>query len=191
MQTPVQIDFRSMDATPEIGEMLSHHLDALERRFGRITSGRLVLTGPGKRHQTGGLYDIHVQLALPDGKTVAVGRTIDRDERYSNLHFAINDAFKRARRQLQDQVRRLQKQVKRHEAAQPLGAVARIDPSGEFGFIATADDQEIYFHKNSVIGAMSEFEAGARVSYVEREGDRGPQASTVKLLRKHGLRRGT
>lgn len=45
METPIQIDFRGMDIAPEIEEMLSRHLKALENRFGRITSGRLVLTG--------------------------------------------------------------------------------------------------------------------------------------------------
>ncbi|MDP1731056.1 MAG: cold shock domain-containing protein [Devosia sp.] len=187
MEIPIQIGFRGMDTAPEIEEMLSRHLKALENRFGRITSGRLVLTGPGQHHRTGGLYDVHVQLTLPDGKSVAVARTDDGDERYSNLHFAINDAFKRARRRLQDQVRRLQNQMKHHEPL-PLGTVARIDPSGDLGFIATAGGQDIYFHKNSVVGPMADFEPNVRVSYVEQEGEKGPQASTVKLVRKHRLR---
>ena len=37
------------------------------------------------------------------------------DERHADVNFAINDAFKRARRGLQDQVRRLQGHVKTHE----------------------------------------------------------------------------
>jgi phage shock protein A len=38
----------------------------------------------------------------------------DADQRHADVNFAINDAFKRARR-LQDQVRRLQGHVKTHE----------------------------------------------------------------------------
>jgi hypothetical protein len=43
---------------------------------------------------------------------VNVERTPPADDRHSDLTFAINDAFKHARRQLQDQVRRAQGQVK-------------------------------------------------------------------------------
>jgi hypothetical protein len=44
---------------------------------------------------------------LPDEKEVNVGHKPDADERHTEVNFAINDAFKRARRRLQDQVRRL------------------------------------------------------------------------------------
>jgi hypothetical protein len=38
------------------------------------------------------------------------------DERHSDLPFAINDAFHRARRQLQDHVRKLQGEIKTNRA---------------------------------------------------------------------------
>jgi hypothetical protein len=46
-----------------------------------------------------------------------LAHTAPNDERHSDLTFAINDAFKRARRQLQDQVRKLQGQVKHYDGA--------------------------------------------------------------------------
>jgi cold shock CspA family protein len=125
---------------------------------------------------------------LPDGREVDISRTPNADERHSDLSFAINDAFKRARRRLQDRVRRLQGQVKQHDA-QPIGRVARLDEAGEFGIIEAADGQEIYFHRNSVLGnAFGKLKVGTRVTYVEEAGDKGPQTSTVKLLGKHGMR---
>ena len=79
-------------------------------------------------------------------------------------------------------------QVKAHEP-QPIGTVIRLDPSGEFGFIETADGREVYFHRNSVLDdAFSQLEIGSRVTFAEKEGDKGPQATTVKLLGKHRLR---
>ena len=134
------------------------------------------------------LYDVNIRLALPDGHEVNVGRTPQADERYSDLTFAISDAFKRARRQLQDQVRRLQGQVKHHEP-EPVGTIRRLDPSGEFGFIEASDGHDIYFHRNSVLdGAYGHLAIGSRVTYFEEPGDKGPQASTVKLLGRHVLR---
>jgi cold shock CspA family protein len=185
METPVEIDFQGMAAQPRLRSAIDKHIGELEERFGRITAGRVVLKGPGGHHRIG-LYEINIHLALPDGREVNVGRTPQKDERQSDLDFAINDAFKHARRQLQDHVRRMQGQVKQHEV-EPTAKVVRVDPSGEFGFLETADGREIYFHRNSVLGG-TRLEEGARVTFVEESGDKGPQASTVKLMGKHKMR---
>ncbi len=187
MQTPVEIDFQGMTATPRIQAAIDAQVARLEERFGRATACRVVLKVPSDRHQTGGLYEVNIRLALPDGREVNVARTPTADERHSDLDFALNDAFKRARRRLQDHVRRLQNNVKQHDG-QPVGTVVRIDPSGEFGFIETADGHEVYFHRNSVLDDPKRLDVGARVSFAEAMGEKGPQASTVKLLGKHKLR---
>jgi len=144
MQTPVEIDFQGMTGNPEIQDAVAKHLAELEQRYGRVTACRVVLKGHGSHHQTGGLYEVNVRLALPNGREVNVERTPQADERHSDLTFALNDAFKRARRRLQDHVRRLQGQVKQHEG-QAIGTVVRLDPLGEFGFIESSDGREVYF----------------------------------------------
>jgi cold shock CspA family protein len=65
----------------------------------------------------------------------------------------------------------------------------RLDPSGEFGFLETGDGQEIYFHRNSVLNdGFAKLGVGSRVTFAEEQGDKGPQATTVKPTGKHGLR---
>jgi cold shock CspA family protein len=188
METPLQIDFQGMDASPKIHDAITKHVAQLEDRFGRITAGRVVVKSPGGHHHTGGLYEFHVHLALPDGREVNIRHTPQNDERYSYIDFALNDVFKRARRQLQDQVRKLQGQVKPH-GGQPIGTVCELDPLGEFGFIATDDGREIYFHRNSVLdGEFPKLTVGSHVIFAEEIGDKGPQASTVKLMHKHSLK---
>ena len=188
MQTPVEIEYQGMEARPHIQTALANHVDDLEQRFGRVTACRVVLKAPGGHHRTGGLNEVNIRLALPDGREVNVDRTAQADERHSDLDFAINDAFKRARRQLQDQVRELQGQVKHHENL-PVATVVRLNPSGEFGFIETSDGGEISFHRNSVLDdAFPHLAVGTRVTFAEELGEKGPQASTVKVLGKHGLR---
>ena len=115
MQTPIEIEYQELAANPAIQEMVADHVAKLETRFGRITACRVVVKGPGNRHQSGGLYDINIRLALPDGREVNIGRTPKADERHSDLPFAVNDAFKRARRQLQDNARRMEGMAKSHE----------------------------------------------------------------------------
>ena len=188
MQTPVEVEFQEMVSSPAVQDMLAEHVKKLEQLFGRITACRIVVKGPGKRHKTGGLYEINIRLALPDGREVDIGRTPKEDERHSDLPFAINDAFKRAGRRLQDSARRMEGMVKSHEG-QSIGTVVRLDASGEFGFLRSSDGEEIYFHRNSVLdGAFSELAIGSRVVFADEIGEKGAQATTVKLLGKHGLR---
>lgn len=188
METPIEIDFQGMAPNTSVRDSIIKHVSQLEERFGRITAGRVVLKGPGGHHQTGGLYEINIRLTLPEGREVIVDHTAQNDERYSDLNFSINDTFKRARRQLQDQVRKLQGQVKHHEGT-PVGIVVELDPLGEFGLIETEDGREIYFHRNSVLGGeFPRLTVNSRVTYAEEVGEKGPQASTVKLIEKHKLR---
>ena len=116
MQSPVKVDFQGMKPREALRAVIVEHVAGLEDRFGRITSCRVVVKAPSEHHRSGGLYEINIRLALPDGKEVDVGRTARLDQRHADVHFALNDAFKRARRQLQDQVRRLQGHVKTHQA---------------------------------------------------------------------------
>jgi cold shock CspA family protein len=188
METPVEIDLQGVAATAELRDAIARHLRQFEERFGRITAGRVALKTPSGHHHTGGLFEINIHLALPDGREVNVGHTRQDDERYADLSFALNHTFKRARRQLQDKARRLEGMVKAHES-QPVGIVRQLDPLGEFGFIETTDGREIYFHRNSVLnGDFSRLTVNARVAFAEETGEKGPQASTVRLLRKHRLK---
>jgi cold shock CspA family protein len=185
MQTPVQIDFQGMNPVPALREKIERHISGLEARFGRITACRVVLKAPGGHHRTG-LFEVNVHLALPDGKQVDVTRTPGADERHTDVDFALGDAFKRARRKLQDQVRKMQGQIKAHEG-KPIGTVTKL--SDDFGILEASDGHEVYFHRNSVLnGAFSRLSVGMRVSFVEEFGEKGPQASTVTLLGKHKLR---
>jgi cold shock CspA family protein len=188
METPVQIDFQGMKASEPVRDSIAAHIADLEQRFGRVTACRVVVKAPGGHHHTGGLYEVNIRLALPNGREVNVARTPTADERHSDLTFAINDAFHRARRRLQDQARRIQGQTKLHAEA-PIGTVSQLEPVDGFGMLQTSDGREIYFHQNSVLnGAFSKLKIGTRVMYSEEIGNKGPQASTVKLLGKHGLK---
>jgi cold shock CspA family protein len=188
MQTPLEIDFRGLEPAEHHRSAITKHVAGLEERFGRVTACRVVLKAPGERHRTGGLYEVDIRLLLPDGREVNIERTPKDDERHADITFAINDAFKHARRRLQDQVRRMQGQVKMHEA--PLvGRVTQVNAAGGYGFLEAADGHEVYFHQNSVLGAdFRKLVVGTRVVFAEEQGEKGPQASTVKLLGKHAMR---
>jgi cold shock CspA family protein len=188
MQTPVEIDFQGMKGNEKLRACVLKHVAVLEHRFGRITSCRVVIKAPSERHRTGGACEIAIRLSLPQGREVDIGRSEKADDRHADAIFALNDAFKRARRRLRDQARRIRGQVKIHDGS-PIATVKRFDDVSGFGFLETADGREIYFHKNSLLnGDSREVVPGTRVTFFEEMGDKGPQASTVKVLGKHGLR---
>jgi cold shock CspA family protein len=181
MDTPLQIDFQGMEPNPKLQASIGERVDELETRFGHIIAARAVLKGPGGHHRTGAPYELNIHLSLPGGHEVNISRTPHLDERHGDVTFAINDAFRRARRRLQDRARKIRGDVKHHDPA-PAATVRNIDASGEFGFLDTDDGREIYFHRNSVVnGQMSDLEPGTRVTFAETVGNKGPQASTVKI----------
>lgn len=107
METPAQIEFQGASLNEHLQQSVATHIAVLEKRFGRITACRVAVTAPSAHHHTGGQYEVAVHLALPDGREVNIDHTATLDERFADPAFAVNDAFKRARRRLQDQVRRM------------------------------------------------------------------------------------
>ena len=183
LQTPVQIDFKGHEGSAAQKAAIQEYLAEIERMFDRIVAGRVAVTAPGKHHRGGEPFEISIRLTLPDGREVDVSRVPAADERHADFKFALGDAFRRAQRQLRDQVERMQGEVKT-AATQPTGTIVRLFE--DHGFLESADGLEIYFHRNSVLnGGFAKLEPGMKVSFVEAQGEKGPQASTVKLLGKH------
>ena len=116
METPLQLELQGVPATPHVRTLIARNLSKIEKRFGRATACRVVVRAPSKRHKNGDPYAVTVRIALPAGKEVNVGRAPSEDERLADLDFALNDAFKRALRQLSDDARIL------HERGRGNGA---------------------------------------------------------------------
>ena len=118
MRTPVQVSFEGMQENDGVRAAIAAHVAKLEQMFDRIIACRVSVTAPSDRHRNGGLYQVHVRLVLPEGREVNVDRSPTADERFADLTFAVNDAFHRARRQLQDAVREMQDRNKTQVVAQ-------------------------------------------------------------------------
>jgi cold shock CspA family protein len=108
---------------------------------------------------------------------------------HGELRQAIDDAFKAMGRRLQDYARRQRRDVKTHEPM-PRARVSKLLPAEGYGFLETPGGREIYFHRNSVLDqGFARLKIGTVVNFVEEEGEKGPQASTVKLARNRHPRR--
>ena len=60
--------------------------------------------------------------------------------------------------------------------------MSKLFPDKGYGFLTGSDGQEIYFHKNSVLGVTFEnLEIGMQVRYSAELGEKGLQATTVRI----------
>jgi len=115
MESPLQLEVHGIKSTDHVRDLVEKNLSKLEKRFGRATAARVVVRAPNGHHQSGEPFEVSVRIALPAGREINVGHT-PHDDRLTDLDAAINDAFKRALRQLSDETD-LMKSRARHQAA--------------------------------------------------------------------------
>jgi len=112
MQTPLKISFQGSNPSEALRQMIVEQFDTLERFNGRLTACHVIVKVPDNHHRTGGQYEVSIHLTMPGNIDVDVDHTPTLDERFADPLFAVSDAFRRARRKMQDRVRRLRGEVK-------------------------------------------------------------------------------
>jgi len=187
METAPEIVFEGMDPSPYVGSRVTKEVEKLEQMHGRITSCRVVIHAPHRHHHKGYLYHAALHLTMPGNIEVTVNRNPSEKHSHEDVYVAIRDSFRAARRQLQEKSRRQKGKIKVHETP-PHGTVARLFEYEGYGFIASSDGREIYFHRNSVVNSgFEQLAVGAEVRFEEAVGEKGPQATTVKPIGKHHI----
>ena len=185
MKLPLQISFHSLERIEAVEDRIVSEAAQLDEFSDRIMSCRVVVDVPHRHHVTGNSYQVRIDIKVPGEEIAVTHEPVEHDPFYENINVAIRDAFDSAARRLEDYVRRQRQDVKHHEVA-GQGRVSKMFPQGGYGFIETPDGREIYFHANSVLGDKFDVLAvGTEVTFAEELGDKGPQASTVRILGRH------
>jgi cold shock CspA family protein/ribosome-associated translation inhibitor RaiA len=204
MEIPLKITFRDMAPSPAIEANIREKAAKLDSLYDRIMSCRVIVEAPHRHHHKGKTYEVRIDLTVPGGelvinrapKRLAAAKSIqgaEPEENFTELHepskhaahedvyVAIRDAFNAAGRKLQDHARRQSGKVKVHEPA-AVARIVKLFPIEDYGFLQTADGRELYFHKNSVLApGFDRLEVGHEVHFAEELGEKGPQASTVRM----------
>lgn len=177
MQVPLKVSTHRVELRAAEERLIRRQVELLERFCPRLTRCEVVLNGMSDHHQTGGPIAVRLHLGVPGGEL-----TVDRQEG-ENPTAALRQAFSAGRRQLQDWVRIQRRAIKRH-GAQTRGKVIRLFPAEGYGFLETRDGREVYFHAHSVLeSGFDTLEIGSEVRFHEEQGDEGPQASSMTLVR--------
>ncbi len=178
MQIPLQITFRGFPHSDAVEANICRKAEKLDKFYRHIMSCRVVVEAKHHRHHKGNLYHVRIDITTPRNELV-VSREHHDEHAHEDAYVAIRDAFNAAIRQLEDYARTQRGDVKTHTGP-AHGTVTAIVPEQDFGFIQTPDGREIYFHRNSVLGAgFDALKLGSEVRFSEEDGDKGPQASTV------------
>ncbi len=189
MSTPIEIVFKNMDHSEFVEQRVHKEAEKLDRFFDRTGSIRVVIEAANKTHRKGDLFHVGIHMKVPPSGSLDVNRAKPQSHAHEDVYVAVRDAFAAARRLLQDHSRKLAGHVKTHEV--PMhGRVVRLFPDQGYGFVATSDGAEIYFHQNAVSGdGFKQLEQGSEVRIVVAEGEseHGPQASTIVPVGKHHI----
>jgi cold shock CspA family protein/ribosome-associated translation inhibitor RaiA len=199
MQLTPCITFRGVNRTDALDAEILARVRKLETYYPRITGCRILLELVQRHHEAGNRYHVRIDLTVPGDEIVVsheaglhataqdvdaerLAKVAESDPERKHARVAIREAFDTARRQLQDCARRQRGAVKT-AARQARGRVSQLFPIDEYGYIEAEDGHAVYFQRTSVLNdAFGRLAVDSAVSFVEEQGEKGPQASTVRLL---------
>jgi len=199
---PTQITFRGLARDEALEDDVRERVSWLEQFYARVVRCRVFVEVPHRHRHDGRHFHVRIEVTVPGGPPIVVshepslhgrlkdfeGDTAHKEDEIESVHryarVAIHEAFDAARRRLEDFAREQRGTVKAHEVP-AHGEVVEISNVDGYGFIQ-AGEQRLYFNRASVLDdAFDDLTVGTPVAFVEEQGEKGPQASTVRMLGKH------
>ena len=105
MKLPLQVTFRHVDRSPALESRINELASRLDRYSGQIMACHVTVESPHRHAHQGALYDVRIDITVPD-QEIAIHGTHPRDHSHEDPYVALRDAFRAARRQLQDYERK-------------------------------------------------------------------------------------
>jgi cold shock CspA family protein/ribosome-associated translation inhibitor RaiA len=187
MQIPLKMTFRNVRKTPEIEALIRKQAVKLERYCDHIVSCRVAVEKPQEHQRTGNPFRVRIDVTVPPAHEIVAVRESSKGDLHDHLATVLRNAFEAMRRQLSKLVEKQRRDVKSHPEQEVTGLVVRLFPEEGYGFIKTVEGREIYFHRNSLVeNDFDRLEIGTGVRWDEEEGEKGPQATSVRIMDKPG-----
>jgi cold shock CspA family protein/ribosome-associated translation inhibitor RaiA len=175
----LKVEARNLDMRNGWQEKIEEEREKLIRHYANLVLHLRVTIEATPGYKEGG-YEISLVASVPND-TVVVKRWGEK------VHPLLVESFDVLGLQLKEIVEKKQSK-KHHESVKMQGGMPGGDTCGTikrlfsgYGFIMTLDDQEVFFHENSLKNiSMDDLKEGASVSLAMEEGDKGLQAVWVK-----------
>ena len=105
MQIPLHVSFHNLDHSDAIEAHIRAEAEKLDKFFDRITACHVVVEAPYRHQRKGKLYRVAVDVIVP-GVEMATTRSHAKNAAHADPQIAVRDAFRAARRRVQDHARR-------------------------------------------------------------------------------------
>lgn len=175
----LKVETRNVELRKGWQARIEEEKEKLVRHYANFVLHLRVAIEATKHHKEGG-FELKVVASVPND-TVVVSR------KGENMSTLLVEAFDVLSLQLKEILRKKRKDQKALDGAMEVdsfGIVRKVSPFESYGFIVTLDEREIYFHENALKDiALDQLQEGDEVTYGETIGDKGPQASWVRVAR--------
>ena len=175
----LKVETRNVELRKSWQEKIEEEKEKLVRNFAAYLLHLRVVIEATTHHKEGG-FEIKLVASIPND-TVVVTR------KGGSVRPLLIEAFDVLSLQLKENLRKKRKNKKGPEAladGDSYGTIRKLSPHESYGFITTFDEREVYFHENALKNVeMEQLSEGDGVFYGETLGDKGPQASWVRLAK--------
>lgn len=113
MSIPLDLTFRNMEPSGAVATTIRQALARLGKVYRRIERCTVVVERPHQSQRHGQGFHVRLEITVPD-HVVTIARDPAHDDAHTNIYIAIADAFRAARRQLQDHFEIIRGDVKAH-----------------------------------------------------------------------------
>jgi cold shock CspA family protein/ribosome-associated translation inhibitor RaiA len=188
METPLELSFRGLENTEDREDLVREKVAKLEQVCDTITSCRVAVETAQESQQTGNALRMRVEVRVPRHNEIVVTQKLDSDQAADPFPRLVRDTFEAVQRKLREVTERQRGEVKPGATVDELAIVSKLFEGRDYGFLETMDRREIFFHRNAVLNNdFDRLTVGTGVRFVEEEGEKGPQASTVLIVDKPGV----
>lgn len=175
----LKIETRNVELKKGWQTRIQEEKDKIVRHYANFVLHLRVSIEATAHHKEGG-FEIKIVATVPND-TVVVTR------KGANVRPTLIEAFDVLSLQLKEKQRKKRNKAKSVHAdgeTDNIGVIRKVSPHESYGFIATLDEREIYFHENALKNlVIDELAEGDSVIYGETFGDKGPQASWVRAAK--------
>ncbi|MFZ5775718.1 MAG: cold shock domain-containing protein [Thermodesulfobacteriota bacterium] len=175
----LQIEGRNLDIRNAWQEKIEEERARLDRHHPGLVHHLRVSIEETSQHKEGG-HEVRLVASVPND-TVVVKR---KGETVRPLLVEAFDTLGLQLKELQRKRRQNGKEPEGVAAGPAMGTIKSLFPFESYGFIMTMDGQEVYFHENALKDvAMNQLAEGDEVRFGEGQGDKGPTAAWVRLVK--------
>jgi len=112
MKTELRVSYQGGETSDALTNLIHEHVEGLEKLHGRMTACHVTVQVPDRHHRSNNLYAVNIHIVLPGGINIDIDHTPQVDDRFAIPQFAVNDAFRRAKRALRDRAKKQRGEVK-------------------------------------------------------------------------------